>query len=112
VLSDIAIDLDAVIVDAAPGEEEWRRYVAGDRAVFARRIADAIDADTVDRIATAYRENQQFRDAANIYLDEFEALLEKTKENDSGGILTSTVLSADTGKTYLAIAYSLGRLSA
>jgi hypothetical protein len=111
-LSDIAIDLDAVIVGAAAGEEEWRRYLAGDRAVFARRLAEGIDADMVERIAVVYRESQQFRDAANIYLEEFETLLERTKENDSGGILTSTVLSADTGKVYLAIAYSLGRLSA
>lgn len=112
VLSDIAIDLDAVVIDATPGQDEWRRYIAGDRAVFARRLAGAIDTDMVDRIAAAYRESQQFRDAADIYLDEFETLLERTKENDFGGIMTSTVLSADTGKIYLAIAYSLGRLSA
>jgi hypothetical protein len=112
VLADIAIDLDDIAVDASPGEDEWRRYVAGDRTVFARKIAETIDADSVDRIAARYRENQRFRDAANAYLSEFELLLERAKESDSGGLLASTVLSADTGKIYLAIAYSLGRLSA
>ncbi len=112
VLADIAIDLDAIAVDATPGEEEWRRYVAGDRAIFARKIADTIDAESVDRIAALYRENPSFRDAANAYLAEFEMLLERAKESDAGGLLASTVLSADTGKIYLAVAYSLGRLSA
>lgn len=112
VLADMAIDLDVIAVGAAPGETEWHHYIAGDRTIFARKIADAIDSDSVDRIAALYRENPRFKDAANAYLAEFELLLERARESDAGGLLAPTVLSADTGKIYLAIAYSLGRLSA
>jgi hypothetical protein len=109
-LADLAVDLEGITAQAAPGEEEWRRYLAGDRSVFARRLADTIDDDTVNRIATLYREEPRFREAANAYISEFEVLLARAKEGDSGGLLTSTMLSSDTGKVYLAVAYALGRL--
>ncbi len=109
-LNDMAIDLDVISADAAPHEDEWRRYLAGDRAVFARKLASTINDAMVHRITTLYRENARFRDSANAYIQEFEALLARAREGDGGGLLASTILSADTGKIYLVIAYALGRL--
>jgi hypothetical protein len=110
-LADLAVDLEAIAPDAIPGDEEWRRYLAGDRSVFARKLAHAIDESTVNRIATLNRENAHFREAAATYMSEFEGLMERARQGDGGGLLASSLLSADTGKIYLALAYALGRLS-
>jgi hypothetical protein len=109
-LADMAVDLEAISTSAAPGSEEWKRYLAGDRGVFARNLAGAIDNAAIDRITTLYREDENFHASANAYMAEFEALLARAREGDGGGLLTSSILSADTGKIYLAIAYALGRL--
>jgi hypothetical protein len=109
-LTDMAVDLEAISTEATPGSDEWKRYLAGDRAVFARNLANAIDTATIDRITALYREDENFHSSANAYMAEFEALLARAREGDGGGLLTSSILSADTGKIYLAIAYALGRL--
>jgi hypothetical protein len=63
------------VMDAAPGDDDWKRYLSGDRAVFARKLAAAIDDAAIDRITTFYREDARFHDAADAYLSEFESLL-------------------------------------
>ncbi|MGQ0740784.1 MAG: hypothetical protein ACT4OG_00585 [Alphaproteobacteria bacterium] len=108
-LADMTIDLGAITGDSAD-PNLWRRYLEGDRGAFARKLAHAIGPEIVDRIAQLYRDDTKFRDAANAYLKEFEVMLNHAKDGDSDGLLASTLLTSDTGKIYLTVAYALGRL--
>ena len=108
-LAELAVDLESLASDTSD-PALWRKWLEGDKTVFARQLALSIGPDSVDRIAALYRDNQRFHDAADAYLEDFEGMLKRTRGNDPDGVLASSILTSDTGKIYLAIAYALGRL--
>jgi hypothetical protein len=108
-LAELAIDLE-VLANETSDPALWRRWIEGDKTVFARQLAASIGPDSVNRIAALYRDNPRFHDAADAYLEDFEGMLKRTRGNDPDGVLANSILTSDTGKIYLAIAYALGRL--
>ncbi len=108
-LAELAVDLEELANDSSD-PALWRRWLDGDKTVFARQLAASIGPDSVDRIAALYRDNQRFHETADAYLEDFDNMLKRTRGNDPDGVLASSILTSDTGKIYLAIAYALGRL--
>lgn len=108
-LAELAVDLEELASDTSD-PALWRKWMEGDKTVFARQLASSIGPESVDRIAALYRDNQRFHDTADAYLEDFDNMLKRTRGNDPDGVLASSILTSDTGKIYLAIAYALGRL--
>lgn len=108
-LAELAVDLEELASDTSD-PALWRKWMEGDKTVFARQLAASIGPDSVDRIAALYRDNQRFHETADAYLEDFDNMLKRTRGNDPDGVLASSILTSDTGKIYLAIAYALGRL--
>lgn len=112
----IVAQLDAALVDVARllalsvGEDDWARYLAGDRGAFARQIVPQLDAEMMRRLARLFAQDDAFRTVASVYLQGFEQLIKRLLGDRDGEALAATMLTSDIGKIYIAIAAAADRL--
>ena len=109
-LQAMAIDLDRFLEDDPP-LDLLRRYRNGERNVFARRLVNILDRDQTQRIGQKHREDGEFRETVDLYVQQFETLMEHTARSDRENVLVETHLASPTGKVYVALASAIGRLA-
>ncbi len=109
-LQALAIDLSRFLEDDPPADLV-RRYRNGERNVFARRLASVLGAEHARLISQKYRDDREFRDTVDRYVQVFEALLEQTSRSDRENVLVETYLTSQTGKVYVTLASAIGRLA-
>ena len=85
-------------------EELWKRYYAGDKAVFMRHLRGEIRATKSEKIKKLYRENLAFQSAVNHYMQAFEQMTYEAKENSSGTPLLGVLIGSDVGRLYMVLA--------
>lgn len=109
-LQAMAIDLDRFLEDDPP-LDLLRRYRNGERNVFARRLVSVLGREQTERIGRKYREDGEFRETVDRYIQQFETLMEQTARSDRENVLVETYLTSQTGKVYVALASAIGRLA-
>lgn len=109
-LQAMAIDLDRFLEDDPP-LELLRRYRNGERDVFARRLVTILGREQTERIGRKHREDAEFGETVDRYIQQFETLMEQTARSDRDNVLVDTYLTSQTGKVYIALASAIGRLS-
>jgi hypothetical protein len=109
-LQAMAIDLDRFLEDDPP-LDLLRRYRNGERNVFARRLVTVLGREQTERIGRKYREDGEFKETVDRYIQQFETLMEQTARSDRENVLVETYLTSQTGKVYVALASAIGRLA-
>jgi hypothetical protein len=103
----LAIDLDRLLEEEPP-MELWKRYRSGERNAFARRLLTLKGQGIEERIRHKYRDDTEFRDHANHYIEHFEELLARARTHDRERVLEDTYLSSHTGRLYQLIKDAVG----
>jgi len=102
-LQQFSVDL-AHLFSAKNEEELWRRYYAGDKAVFMRHLRQEIRTAKSEKIRKLYRENLTFQTAVNHYMQTFEHMTYEAKENSQDNPLLGVLIGSDIGRLYMVLA--------
>jgi hypothetical protein len=90
--------------------EAWRRYQAGEQAVFSRRIYTLTGQGTYDDVRKRIQRDADFAKTAQTYMSEFEQLLQQAANAANPAEEALAYLLSDRGKVYTMLAHASGRL--
>lgn len=107
-LNEASVDV-ARLLAVDVGDSAWKRYLDGDKSLFARTTVRLADKDTARKIARHYQHDEPFREEASRYLDQFEQLIRRVLKDPDGESFALVLLSSDIGKLYVMIAEAVGR---
>ena len=90
----------------SPKNEEglWKRYYAGDKAVFMRHLREEIRSTKAEKVRKLYRENMAFQSVVNHYMQAFEEMTYEAKENAPDSPLLGVLIGSDVGRLYMVLA--------
>lgn len=109
-LQSLAIDIDRFLEDDPP-LDYLRRYRAGERDIFARRLIQVMSRDTTERLTRKHKNDAEFREAVDRYCTQFETLMADIQTSGGGDTTKSeATLNAPVGKAYMALARISGRI--
>ena len=110
-LGSISNDI-AKAIDQRVAMEVWERYRRGERNAFTRRLYTLQGQQTFDEIRKRYQKSQDFKDAVDRYVADFERLLDEITRNGEDRNAGNEYLVTDTGKIYTMLAHASGRFDA
>lgn len=108
-LQALAIDIDRFLEDDPP-LDYLRRYRAGERDIFARRLLQVISRDTTERLSRKYKNDAEFREVVDRYCGQFETLMADMQTGGSDPAKSEAALNAPVGKVYMALARISGKI--
>ncbi len=85
-------------------EELWKRYYAGDKAVFMRHISKSLSGAKVSKINELYQTNKSFRMTVARYMAEFEGLTQMARKESDNNLLMGILIGSDVGRLYMVLA--------
>jgi hypothetical protein len=105
-MNSASIDVQKILSDEVD-DKAWNHYLKGNRGVFTRRAVKLLVGAESRGIAAHYETDQEFQNAVNHYVHDFEAMLRRVLAERDGGMIAVTLMSSDMGKLYAALAQAV-----
>jgi hypothetical protein len=107
----INIESIARALDPATASAIWSRLRSGQRGIMVRSIYSADGRTTFDEVSRRYSNEAEFRGTVDRFLGDFEVMLRDMEQKDPSGRMAQGHLVSNSGRVYLFLAHSSGRLT-
>ncbi|MEO6433753.1 MAG: hypothetical protein ABIO29_07230 [Sphingomicrobium sp.] len=107
-MNSAAIDVGKILSDEVD-EKAWDAYLKGNRGVFTRRAVRLVHSSESRALRAHYDGDLEFQTSVNRFVHDFESMLRRVMAERDGGIIAVTLMSADMGKLYAALAQVIER---
>lgn len=109
-LSNISVDINRLL--NPKGEDDlWKRYYNGDNQIFIRSLVKNISNQQASAIRKEFEKNGDLRRLVINYMNEFEGLVEKSKNHEHSGVLMAVIFDSDIGRLYYVLSKALNKLN-
>lgn len=109
-LNSSAIDINKAL-SVGHNDEEWARYLAGDKSFFTRKTAQALTKSERENLRKKLNTDEELRQSVLHYIKDFELLMSRAMTGKQPTSLSVALISSDIGKLYVALSQALRRLN-
>ena len=110
VLENLSVDINRLL--NPKGEDDlWKKFYNGDTQIFVRTLVKNISNSQISSIRKEFEKNMELRSLVIKYLDEFEALVEKSKNHEHAAVLMAVISGSDLGRLYYVLSKALNKLN-
>ena len=109
-LESVSVDINRLL-NPKDDEDLWKKFYNGDTQVFIRAIAKNLTNSQISAIRKTFEKNDDLRKQVNMYMHEFETLVEKSKNHEHSAALMAVISGADLGRLYYVLAKALNKLN-
>lgn len=109
-LENISVDINRLL--NPKGEDDlWKKFYNGDTQIFVRTLVKNMTSGQISLINKEFEKNAELRSLVIRYMDEFEALVEKSKNHEHAAALMAVISGSDLGRLYYVLSKALNKLN-
>lgn len=109
-LNSLSIDINKSL-NAALSDEDWSKYLAGDKSIFTRQTVQAMSKSEKEDLRKRLDQDPELKETVFHYLKDFELLMTRAMRGNEPTSLSVAIVSSDIGKLYVALSQSVRRLN-
>ena len=110
ILENISVDINRLL--NPKGEEDlWKKFYNGDTQIFIRTLAKNISNSQIAAMRKEFEKNSELRSLVIKYMNEFEALVEKSKDHEYAASLMAVISGSDLGRLYYILSKALNKIN-